>query len=58
MAKDGTELGELNWERVIKPGIHIEQAMVVTRAGASIETCLECSGVNSRTPAKHPGKPW
>ncbi|KAL5085828.1 hypothetical protein Trisim1_009898 [Trichoderma cf. simile WF8] len=57
MAKDGTELGELNWERFIKPGIHIQQAMVVTRASASVETCLECSGVNSRTSAKHHDKP-
>ncbi|KAL6825487.1 hypothetical protein J3E69DRAFT_380692 [Trichoderma sp. SZMC 28015] len=57
MAKDGTELGELNWESVIKPGIHIEQAMVITRAGASVTTCLECRGVDSRTPAKHHDKP-
>ncbi|KAL6811872.1 hypothetical protein V8C40DRAFT_257667 [Trichoderma camerunense] len=57
MAKDGTELGEFNWARAIKPGLHIEQAMVVTGAGASTETCLECSDVNSRTPAKHRDKP-
>ncbi|PKK54794.1 hypothetical protein CI102_311 [Trichoderma harzianum] len=43
MADGGTELEEFNWERVIKPGIHIEQAMIVTRVGASTEACHECS---------------
>ncbi|KAF3070199.1 General transcriptional corepressor ssn6 [Trichoderma lentiforme] len=59
MAIGGTELGEFNWKRVIKPGLHIEQAMVqvVTRAGAFTETCLRCSDVNSGAPAKHPDKP-
>lgn len=60
MANGGIELGEFNWAKAIKPGLHIEQAIVVTRADASIETsgCLECSNVNSNTSAKHPDKPW
>ncbi|KAL7954942.1 hypothetical protein V8C34DRAFT_327744 [Trichoderma compactum] len=57
MANGGTELGEFNWAGAIKPGFHIEQAMVVTRAGASTENCLKCSDLNSRTPAKHHDKP-
>ncbi|KAK0766523.1 hypothetical protein N5P37_000248 [Trichoderma harzianum] len=57
MADGGTELEEFNWERVIKPGIHIEQAMIVTRVGASTEACHECSDISSRTLAKRHGKP-
>ncbi|KAL6699471.1 hypothetical protein J3F84DRAFT_185442 [Trichoderma pleuroticola] len=52
MANSGTELGASNWERLIKPGLHIEQAMIVTRAGAPTEACHECGDVNSRPPAK------
>ncbi|QYT05169.1 TPR_REGION domain-containing protein [Trichoderma simmonsii] len=57
MANGGIELGEFNWARAIKPGLHVEQAIVVTRADASVEACLECSNVNSNKSAKHPDKP-
>lgn len=58
MANGGAELGELNWEIVVKPGLHIEQAMVITRANASTETCHKCSDVNSRTAVKYHDKQW
>ncbi|KAI8666780.1 hypothetical protein NCS57_00904800 [Fusarium keratoplasticum] len=46
MAQNGMELNARVWERFIKSGLHIEQAMVVSRASSLGENCADsrCSG--------------
>ncbi|RSM20300.1 hypothetical protein CDV31_000794 [Fusarium ambrosium] len=46
MAQTGMELDNRAWERFIKPGLHIEQAMVVSRASSLEANCVDprCGG--------------
>ncbi|KAM3078649.1 hypothetical protein ACMFMG_006517 [Clarireedia jacksonii] len=43
MAKTGFELRQPDWERAIKPGLHIEQAMLISEVDSSAIACAECS---------------
>lgn len=45
-AKDGRELNEILWGNFVKSGLHIEQAMVVSRPPSLEGSCVDakCGG--------------
>ncbi|CAM1510770.1 Fc.00g082830.m01.CDS01 [Cosmosporella sp. VM-42] len=45
LAKTGEKLNDINWNYVVKPGFHVEQAIVVSRV-QSLKSCInpECAG--------------
>lgn len=47
MAQNGMELNEMSWKDFVKAGLHIEQAMVVSRAPSLGGNCVDprCGGV-------------
>jgi hypothetical protein len=61
MAQNGMELNERVWGTFIKPGLHIEQAMVVSRAGWEAEELTTSQRRATRKPydllaqLSHPG---